>query len=122
MCITWYWQLSILIYLMGISFVSGMMIIDSYSESFLSGLLTCLLVCLFWPIVLIGSLYIGYVHDFIQSLFLKITKQYWDSTILNFKTWNSNRKEDKLFYKNHLDDKFERSGIKFDKNDNIYRG
>jgi len=49
-------------------------------------------------------------------------KQSWDLIIQKFNTWNLNRKEDKLFYKNHLDDKFERSGIKFDENGDIHRG
>ena len=102
----WYWWLSIFIYSMGISFTAGITVGQSDFED---SLFSIIFLILLWPIALFAGLYFNYLADFFENKFRKI------------KNWWAERKEDKLFYENHLDNKFERSGIKFDENDDVWR-
>ena len=68
---------------------------------------------IFWPFFF---LLIGFFHIWENKL-----ERWYTAKLEKVKSWRANRKEDKLFYTNHLDDKFERSGIKFDENGDIKR-
>ena len=97
----WYWWLSIFIYSMGISFTAGMTLAEfAFEESLTSAILLILL----WPVAVVGGIYFTWLHDYFGIKFKGI------------KQWLEERKEDKLFYENELDDKFERLGLKFDEN------
>lgn len=107
----WYWLVSIIIYLMGASFSVGILIgNDEFSHEWLASLF----IIFVWPVPLM----IGLTQLLMD---VKIFRRWWETTVKKLLDWNKNRKEDKLFYENHLDNKFERAGIKFDENDDVWR-
>lgn len=108
----WYWWISIIMYMCGMSFTLGAAIFnDNYVMK--DERIVAIITIVFWPLFFIWIL-ATYIWDDKLELWVapKIAK------ILN---WKSHRAEDKLFYANHLEDKFERSGIKFDEDGNIKR-
>ena len=111
----WYWWLSIFIYVNGASFTAGAAINDYSREDWIQ---TVLLVVL-WPIAM-GGVFFGMLYDHFKlgemKIWLKIKTRFG-----KIKNWRENRKEDKIFHEKHLDNKFERLGLKFDDNDDVWR-
>ena len=89
---------------MGASFAAGIVVSNNDFDKL------PFFVMFLWPVPLVMAL---------EQLLIDIPifRRWWDKTI----NWYKNRKEDKLFYEKHLDNKFERSGIKFDEKGDILR-
>ena len=99
---------------MGVSFVLGAVIYADFTDDWISSLF----VIFVWPVPLVMALATLFLTLFLD---VKIFRHWWAKTIKKLLDWNKNRKEDKLFYEKHLDNKFERSGIKFDEKGDIIR-
>lgn len=112
---SWYWWLSIFIYVNGSAFTAGASIHEYRDGEILQ---TVLLVFL-WPIAIAGVAYemLNECYKFSESRIWFCFKFWFDK----IKNWQQNRKEDKIFHEKHLDNKFERLGLKFDDNDDVWR-
>ena len=92
----WYWWLSILIYSMGMSFTTGVSVAQiDFEESLLSAIILIII----WPVALAGGIYFNWLQD------------YFGIKLKGIKQWLEERKEDKLFYENDIENKFERLGL-----------
>ena len=81
---------------MGISFTAGVTISEfNFEETVLSGIL----LIIFWPIAMVAGIYFNWLQD------------YFGIKFKGMKQWLEERKEDKLFYENHIENKFERLGL-----------